>query len=124
MKIITFKTTKNSSYEVGVIDSSGERVIPLISAASWLGIKSVQELIMCWREDLKEKLQGVIENKRGDFALTEIIKASPIPHPSQEIICLGINYLDHAKESAKFKKEDFDGKRENAVYFGDRKSVV
>lgn len=120
MKIITFKITRSSSYEVGIIDNSGERVIPLRSIANWLGIRSVQELIMCWREDLQEKIERGIKNKIGDFSLSEIIKASPIPHPSQEIICLGINYLDHAEESAKFKKEEFDGKRENAVYFGKR----
>jgi len=45
---------------------------------------------------------------------------APIKSPRQDVICLGINYLEHAKESARFKKEDFSGKREEAVYFSKR----
>ena len=36
------------------------------------------------------------------------------------MICLGINYMAHAEESARFKKEEFDGKRQYAVYFSKR----
>ncbi|MDO7252338.1 fumarylacetoacetate hydrolase family protein [Helicobacter cappadocius] len=118
MKIITFKTTKSSPYQIGIIDSSQKRIISLKSLG--LGIKEMQELIMCYGRDLEQKLQGALDNRTGDIALNDIIPAAPIPHPAQEIICLGINYLDHAEESAKFKKEAFDGKREEAVYFGKR----
>ena len=45
---------------------------------------------------------------------------SPIPAPKQDIICLGINYLEHAAESARFKNKDFDGHRSYAVYFSKR----
>ena len=41
---------------------------------------------------------------------------APIPVPDQDIICLGINYLAHAEESARFKKEAFS-KPDQAVYF-------
>ncbi|EAJ4905550.1 fumarylacetoacetate hydrolase family protein, partial [Campylobacter jejuni] len=44
---------------------------------------------------------------------------APIIEPRQDIICLGINFLDHAKESAKFKGEKFE-EREYPVYFGKR----
>ncbi|RAX56870.1 fumarylacetoacetase [Helicobacter monodelphidis] len=44
---------------------------------------------------------------------------APIQEPLQDIICLGINYLDHAEESARFKQEKFE-KREYAVYFSKR----
>ncbi|QKG29125.1 fumarylacetoacetate hydrolase family protein [Campylobacter sp. RM16187] len=45
---------------------------------------------------------------------------APIITPRQDIICLGINYMEHAKESAKFKGEKFDGTREYPVYFSKR----
>lgn len=45
---------------------------------------------------------------------------SPIEQPLQDIICLGINYLEHAEESFKFKGEKFDGVRDEAIYFGKR----
>ena len=44
---------------------------------------------------------------------------APIPVPDQDIICLGINYLAHAEESARFKKEAFS-KPDQAVYFSKR----
>lgn len=45
---------------------------------------------------------------------------SPIPEPKQDIICLGINYMAHAVESARYKKETFGGDRPYAVYFSKR----
>lgn len=57
----------------------------------------------------------VIEKLR----LENIKLLSPIKAPLQDVICLGINYLDHAKESARFKKEEFSHRGE-AVYFGKR----
>ncbi|MBS4281568.1 fumarylacetoacetate hydrolase family protein [Campylobacter vulpis] len=44
---------------------------------------------------------------------------APIIEPLQDIICLGINFLDHAKESTKFKGENFE-ERKYPVYFGKR----
>ena len=50
----------------------------------------------------------------------EVTILSPIPQPKQDIICLGVNFMDHAEESARFKKEEFNGKRPYAVYFSKR----
>ena len=36
------------------------------------------------------------------------------------MICLGINYMEHAEESARFKQEEFTGERPYAVYFSKR----
>lgn len=52
--------------------------------------------------------------------LSSVTLLAPIPMPRQDVICLGINYLEHAKESAAFKNEAFDEVRENAVYFSKR----
>lgn len=54
------------------------------------------------------------------IALQEIELLSPIPEPKQDVICLGINYLAHAAESARFKKEAFGGDQPYAVYFSKR----
>ena len=40
----------------------------------------------------------------------------------QDVICLGINYMAHAEESARYKKEAFGGERPFAVYFSKRVS--
>ena len=55
----------------------------------------------------------------GAAPVEEIKVVSPIAEPDQDIICLGINYMDHAKESARFQKEEFS-KPEKAIYFSKR----
>lgn len=117
MKILTFKKTQNSAYEVGILDKSGQKILSL--NAMGLGIDCMETLILKW-DSIRVQLEKDFEHKEGDIWLKDVIKAAPIPCPKQEIICLGINYMDHAKESAKFKKEEFAGKREEAVYFGKR----
>lgn len=45
---------------------------------------------------------------------------APILRPKQDVICLGINYMAHAEESARYKKEAFGGERPYAIYFSKR----
>ena len=47
---------------------------------------------------------------------------SPIPHPRQDMICLGINYADHAKEAESFDKEAFSKERPDPIFFSKRVS--
>lgn len=54
------------------------------------------------------------------IALDSITPLAPIKSPRQDVICLGINYMAHAAESARFKQESFSGKRDEAVYFSKR----
>ena len=44
---------------------------------------------------------------------------SPIPHPAQDVICLGINYYDHAAESGTVTGKS-DNVPKNAIYFAKR----
>ncbi|PAF49520.1 fumarylacetoacetase [Helicobacter sp. 12S02232-10] len=120
MKILTFKQTLNARQQVGILNLDGEKIIPLEDLG--LRIDCVEDLIKHWDKSLEERLKKTLISYKDGFWLEDVFKLAPIPHPSQEIICLGINYLDHAKESAKFKKEEFGGKREEAVYFGKRVS--
>ncbi len=52
--------------------------------------------------------------------LENIRVLAPIPHPKQDILCLGINYAEHAVESARFHKDAFMVNQEKAVYFSKR----
>lgn len=54
--------------------------------------------------------------------LSSVRLCAPIPHPEQDIICLGINYADHAVESARFHEDAFLVNRKKATYFGKRVS--
>lgn len=52
--------------------------------------------------------------------LAQVETRAPIERPAQDVICLGINYMAHAEESARYKKETFGGDRPYAVYFSKR----
>ncbi len=45
---------------------------------------------------------------------------APIPHPAQDVICLGINYHAHAEEAARFHADAFGGERPKPIYFSKR----
>jgi len=58
------------------------------------------------------------EGKSGT-PVSETKPEAPIPVPHHDIICLGLNYMDHAKESGKFDIKS-DEKRQQSVYFSKR----
>lgn len=49
---------------------------------------------------------------------------APIPHPQQDILCLGINYSEHATEASRFNQAAFGGERPKAIYFSKRVSTA
>lgn len=57
---------------------------------------------------------------RGATPLADARILAPIPVPEQDIICLGVNYTDHLKESSEFLKNAYKEEQEYAVYFGKR----
>lgn len=67
-----------------------------------------------------EKFQKYLNVNNPLIPLHKVQLLAPIQNPLQDIICLGINFLEHAEESMRFKNEKFDGKREEAVYFSKR----
>ena len=67
-----------------------------------------------------EALRHIAASDRAGIPLEDAVILAPLPKLNQDMICLGINYMEHAAESARFNKQDFDGKREEAVYFAKR----
>jgi 2-keto-4-pentenoate hydratase/2-oxohepta-3-ene-1,7-dioic acid hydratase in catechol pathway len=117
MKLLTFKY--NNIETVGVLSAQGDRVYPISSFG--LSYKTMNAFIENVTDEQMEQLkQGIQKNAEGSISLSDIEKMAPIPNPKQDIICLGINYMAHAEESARYKKEDFGGERPYAVYFSKR----
>lgn len=52
--------------------------------------------------------------------LSDVTLLAPIPRPRQDVICLGMNYLAHAREAAQYDKEAFQKEKPVAVYFSKR----
>lgn len=80
-----------------------------------LPFSSMNELIISG-----SNIEKLIAMAGNPVALQEAKILAPIPEPRQDIICLGINFLEHAVESARYKKEAFAGDRPYAVYFSKR----
>lgn len=87
--------------------------------------------------DMKELIDGISESEiqlaehistllpyeadiKGATPIEDARILAPILYPVQDVICLGVNYVAHVKESAEFLKCDYDDKPPHAVYFGKR----
>ncbi|WP_294405977.1 fumarylacetoacetate hydrolase family protein [uncultured Clostridium sp.] len=118
MKLLTFEHNNKESLGI-LIDNT--KILPLKNLN--INYKSMHELICNITENEMQKLKdkNLIENNNENLiSVEDIKKTAPIPEPAQDIICLGINYMAHAEESARYKKEAFERDRKYPVYFSKR----
>ncbi|MGE4215088.1 MAG: fumarylacetoacetate hydrolase family protein [Anaerotignaceae bacterium] len=118
MKLITY--SKDGQELVGALTKCGQNVIPL--KANGFNYNTMNDLIKGISKEEMAKLNALTSTGEGaektPVASVQIL--APIPNPAQDIICLGINYMEHAVESVRYKKEAFDGDRKHPVYFSKR----
>ena len=83
---------------------------------------SMNDLICNMTDEQWEKLRvlSMKDHLNAEVLLNECKILAPIPMPRQDIICLGINYGDHAIEAGKFCNEAFSKDREDTIYFSKR----
>ncbi len=119
MKVLTFK--RGGRVEVGVLKDDGSEVVPV----NYLGCTAhnMNEFLDLMTPEKEKKLEKNKELMRG-IPLREVRIISPIPEPKQDVICLGINYFDHAEEAAKFHDEAFGGERPVPIFFSKRVNVA
>lgn len=112
MKLLTYQ--KGGNQILGKLTADGR-----VCSLDDLGIhfSSMNDLIA---HSTPEQLKRIEAGSAPSLPYDAIVKCSPIPVPAQDIICLGINYMAHAEESARYKKEAFGGERPYAVYFSKR----
>lgn len=103
MKIITFTKPDHPSdrpYRIGSILEDG-KLVDLTSLTNSDGLSSA-ELLRCF--DLEtgffDKAKAAVETRDGREILdrTNVEIAAPVPRPGK-VICIGLNYRDHAEES-------------------------
>ena len=104
MRLRTFKHNNNA--KVGIVKDNFVYTLPF---------NSMNELI-----DSNKSTHELLYLVSDKINVEETETLAPIPNPKQDIICLGINYMAHAEESARYKKEAFGGDRPFAVYFSKR----
>lgn len=106
MKLISY--TYFGADGVGVLNADESAVFPIP------GFSDMNSLIAEWSTLDQTALQD-----GACLPLSAVVLRAPIPHPAQDVICLGINYYDHAAESS-----TVTGKSDNVpsapIYFSKR----
>ena len=89
-----------------------------------LGIhfQDMNDLICNMTEEQKQSLREMAEDGINEKAydVEELELLAPIVRPRQDVICLGINYDEHAKEAGMYSQEAFGGERPYTIYFSKR----
>lgn len=118
MKLLTYNYQGKES--IGVLTADGKKVIP--AGVVGLNYNTMNELITKASKDELSKLEKAASctDEKGAISLEDTVKVSPIPHPLQDIICLGFNYLEHAEESVRLEKVGVQEPPTHAIYFSKR----
>lgn len=112
MKLITYR--QNGAEHVGALTADGTGVLPL-------PVPDMNTLIETMT--LTDLRSAVAAAERGAaLALSDVELLAPIPRPRQDVLCLGMNYLAHAEEAARYSADAFRKERPVAVYFSKRVS--
>lgn len=120
MKLVTYEVGKK--LKPGIMSTDEEWVFPLKAFdMEYQNLLEVIKNISASELQLLEHASGKEPyGIRGAVRIGEVRLLAPIEQPEQDIICLGINYMDHAEESSRFAGRKFSGKRPDAVYFSKR----
>jgi 2-keto-4-pentenoate hydratase/2-oxohepta-3-ene-1,7-dioic acid hydratase in catechol pathway len=93
MRYATFSLAADPSLRVGVLRA--DRIVEITSARSLL------ELIQQGPDGWRRAADIAAQSSAVSYPVADIRWHSPIPRPSKNIFCLGLNYAAHALESAK-----------------------
>ena len=120
MKLIT--CLYQGQERVGMLASGGTPGESPERSVVFLPYPDMNALIEAVSED--EKARDLLEDyvRLEGVPLEDVTLLAPIPRPRQDVICLGMNYRDHAKEAAQYDAEAFSKDKPAAVYFSKRVS--
>ncbi|MDL2225411.1 fumarylacetoacetate hydrolase family protein [Eubacteriales bacterium OttesenSCG-928-M02] len=103
MKFLTY--THQNQDVLGVLSSDGTSVFPLSSLG--YSFSCMEDWIEAYSTSLQKELLKKISSSTAGIPLSHVALAAPIPHPRHDIICVGHNYLEHAKESMRFRGQEY-----------------
>ena len=100
-----------------ILSQDGTQVWPL----SWLGLsyETLSEAIPFLTPQVRYGLSLAIAGIPA-LPVEAVTLESPIPAPAQDVICLGINYFDHAKESEAVAGKGVKAPDTFPIYFSKR----
>ncbi len=115
MKLVTFVRTGSETEELGVLRDG--RVLPL--GEMGFSYADMNELI---RRATAEELAAMAAREAPGLPPEGARLLSPIPRPLQDVLCLGLNYHDHAAEAGQFSKDAFGVELAAPIFFSKRVS--
>jgi len=113
MKFATWK--QNNLEEAGILSGDLKSVHSFKSLN--MDYKTLLDFIICHDKSVIDILHNAQE--KSGIPLTDVQLQAPIPFPRHDIICLGLNYMDHIKEVSRFGIDN-SVKPEKAAYFSKR----
>ena len=113
MKLVTYRF--ENTQRVGVLTQDETAVLPL-------DYPDMNTLIKTTSPANLRSAASAAERAGVRVPLAEVELLAPIPRPRQDILCLGMNYTDHADEAAQYNAEAFTKEKPVAVYFSKRVS--
>ena len=113
MKLVTFTRKAHGREELGILRE--RRVLPLEEVG--FSFRDMNDLILRagpWERAAMASAQG------EGLPLDAVTLLSPIPRPLQDVLCLGLNYYDHAAEASGFSKDAFGVELAAPIFFSKR----
>lgn len=93
MRLVTYRDQEGT--HVGALQ--GEQIVPLDSVAPDM------LALIDGGDDALAAARAAAEAASDSVALADITLLAPIPRPRQNVICIGMNYVEHAYESLRAK---------------------
>ena len=122
MKLISYRYEEE--LQAGVLTPDGLRVLPLEAVLPETAGLSLLEVIEAFPEGLPvtaEELEEAMAEDGMTLPLAELEVTAPIERPRHDVVCVGVNYVSHVKEStAGLKDKDLSKPPENTIYFAKR----
>lgn len=117
MKLYTYRRTADGADQIGVGYAAEPGVLYPIERFG-LSFADMNALVCSITPEQLDILRRKPEGAQP-LALSSLVARAPIPHPMQDVLCLGINYRAHHEEAGRFNKDAF-GDRPKAIYFSKR----
>ncbi len=93
MRLVTF--SDSGGMRIGVHDAASDTIVDL--AATTRLPKDMTGLIALGKNGLK-RARAAIKSGEGRLPVASVRLHAPIPRPAKNILCVGKNYYDHARE--------------------------
>jgi 2-keto-4-pentenoate hydratase/2-oxohepta-3-ene-1,7-dioic acid hydratase in catechol pathway len=115
MKFVNY--VDNDGDHLGVLSGDGARIIPL--AELGYEFRDMLDLIARYETEVKSSLPGKLAQAPIGLVLADAVLDAPIPHPRHDLLSVGLNYREHAMESARYKGIEYKPPP-HPVYFSKR----